>query len=379
MIAWLTADQPDLALRSVLDAAGATDVFPDELRELTRTLGRPPLPPVMTIGARDEAEARDVLERLEQEAGVAHAYVSPPRSVLGGRIRPAGATAPTRAPPPTIDQWGLDAINWPSAARIDASGVMVGLVDTGVDRTHPELATTIESYANLTADSDDDLDGHGTHVAGIIVATGTRPLGIAGVCNARLRVYKAFGRHYRAPHYYRALAAALLECRVVNLSLGGPPGSLIEERLIEDALAANVVIVAAAGNSHDFGDDDTYPAKLPGVIAVGAADRTQTRAAFSCVGPHVTLCAPGVEIWSTSPLTKSSLSTTVYASKDGSSMAAPFVTATVAMLLAGRSGLSPARVAAMLRTHSGPPGGRDDELGNGILDLQETLAQAPPP
>jgi len=293
------------------------------------------LPEFVAIGAEDEREARRLLEALQVDQPQATVYVAPPRHVLS---RASGARSATAA---TVDpHWGMTALSL-ATPSVDASSIAVAVVDTGVDREHPDLKNAIDDYVNFTRDSDKDLDGHGTHVCGIVAATGNPPAGMRGVSNARLLVFKGLGRRYSARNYYRALRAACSQARIVNLSLGGAYHDPGEQTIIDQALSRGVVVVAAMGNEFDNGNADNYPAALPGVIAVGAVDSTFARADFSNTGAHISLVAPGVEIWSTVPTHRSGTfgSKTSYATCDGTSMAAPFVTGTIALLAASSSGV----------------------------------------
>lgn len=354
-------------LLALLEEVGAEPLFPATLRALWMRQFEAPLPPMMVIGVSDEDAAESLRRRLLDSSEIRTAYVEPGRAPIAHlHLSSVGGSSSM------IDQWGLDAIRWEHARRGDASQVRVGVVDTGIDRGHPELMAAIASCTDYTATGDTDTEGHGTHVAGIIAATGTRPHGIAGTSNARLCVYKAFAPRAAPRAYLRALGFALAECRVVNLSMAGKKGRL-EAELISRAASATVV-VAAVGNT----PDTSYPGMLPDVIAVGAVDRALRHAPFSNTGRHVTLAAPGVTIWSTSPRSGSQRAST-YDSSDGTSMAAPFVAGAAALVLAANPRLTPAEVANALKTQAIPPSGRNDELGRGVLDLEKTLSSVPPP
>lgn len=366
-------------LQRLLTSGQAEDVFPPERSVASSRNESPPepLPRIVTVDAGDEATARELLEGLSEDPQVETVYVAPPRKLYASARRTTHVKNTGTGP---IDQWGLEAIQWHLAPRPDASDIVVGVVDSGIDDQHPDLRAAVQDYADETAEGPNDDTGHGSHVSGIIAARGVPWAGIVGVSNARIRAVKGLGRVYKARNYYRALQSALSGSRVVNLSLGGPEDPT-ETLLIERAIRRSVVVVAAAGNESEYGNPDTYPGMIPGVIAVGAVDRSLSRAPFSNTGSHIRLCAPGVAIWSTSPLRKSTLmKTTTHALCDGTSMAAPFVTAAISLMLARNPQLRPGEVNRHLRTR--PCRGqaaRSDEFGEGLLDLASTLAAVPRP
>jgi subtilisin family serine protease len=167
--------------------------------------------------------------------------------------------------------------------------------------------------------------------------------------------------------------------RVVNMSFSTGEKSQAFRDAVESLAAANKVVVAAAGNHFTEGNPTVYPAAYPTVIAVGAVDAAGARGAFSCTGPHVALVAPGVGVVSTVPRKPHFRTTqTHYAALNGTSMAAPHVSAAVTLLLAKHADLTPEQVRDRLvksarRLPGMPKTGRTDELGYGLLDLERLL------
>jgi subtilisin family serine protease len=167
--------------------------------------------------------------------------------------------------------------------------------------------------------------------------------------------------YYVDPILYRSALAACLDAgvQVVNLSIGGPGAPDPQERaLFQGLIDAGVSVVAAMGN--EGSSLPSYPAAIPGVIAVGATAIDDSKADFSNVGPHIALCAPGVAIWSTLPTYAGQTGyyaspgpgggwvrggamrrETDYDSWQGTSMATPHVTAAAALALAKHGNLSP--------------------------------------
>ncbi len=285
-------------------------------------------------------------------------------------------------------QWGHGAIRMHEARKAvkfhDATDILVAVIDSGVDMTHPDLKKVVRAYENFLAPAEDDRDyrGHGTHVTGIIAALMNNNVGIAGLCRAPIANLKALPRNggaWNASAYYQALARPIdLKARVVNLSLGGQldPG---ERDIIADLIDAGIVVVAAMGNEFEEGNPTSYPAAYDGVIAVGASDELDRRAAFSCTGKHISVMAPGERILSTVPTHESELAnTTMYDAWPGTSMATPHVAAAAALLLAKDPSLSPAQVKRKLCTSADKVKWQtkrpDKEYGYGRLNIAKALA-----
>ena len=225
------------------------------------------------------------------------------------------------------EQWGLhntgqavNGITGTSGADIKApeawditkgsSAVIVAVIDTGVDLRHPELSgNLIPGYDFVDDDSEpDDLDGHGTHVAGIIGASGNNSSGIAGVNWSvkimPLRVLDENGVGNVADVIEAIAYAAENNVRVVNMSFTFTPPPLKGELLkVSIALYPEILFVAAAGNSGSSGAE--YPAgwsvDLPNIISVAATDQNDSLAYFSNYGSTVSVAAPGTNILSTIP------------------------------------------------------------------------------
>jgi major intracellular serine protease len=333
-----SASSPNSVVARMRAEGRAVDVFEDAFASNRRTSGispsiDPPMDPwpqIVAVGAADWLEAGDALEMMQRDRSVQHCYVAPPRSVLS---RTSGASArPTSSVKPTA-HWGMDCVN---AYGLDAKGVLVGVVDSGVDRTHPDLKDAVFTYQNFTQESDKDTDGHGTHVCGIIAGHGVWPGGMKGVSNARLVVCKGLGKKYSATAYYRALRAAAESAKIVNLSLGGTAFDQAEHDIIVRAQGRGVLFIAAMGNEYDNGNEINYPAGLKDVVAVGAIREDLRHAEFSNTGDHIAFVAPGVEIWSTIPTHKSNIfpKQRNYAACKGTSMATPFVAGVAAILYA---------------------------------------------
>ena len=376
--------------------------------EFEKTL---PLRGLQVIDPRPGRSTDDVVERLERSADVLYAEPDVTRSAFAYPNDPWAD-----------ELWGLfnsgQSINGHTGGTADAdidateawdlttgtAAVTVGILDTGVDYAHPDLAPNIwvnpgESGAGRETNGiDDDADGyvddwhgwdwsgnnasapddnnpadenwHGTHVAGTVGARGNNSSGAAGVAwhvsLVPLRVLNSAGEGKVSDLIAGYGYARQKGLRIVNASLGGTSSSPAER----DALAAasNTLFIVAAGNggSDLKGDNNdvtgTYPCSynLPNVICVAATDGNDRLASFSNYGrTSVDLAAPGVQILSTIPS-----STVAWAG--GTSMATPHVSGAAALVWARNPGatVGPGPLPSPLdRGHQADAGGKDRDLG----------------
>lgn len=247
--------------------------------------------------------------------------------------------------------WGQQAMGLPRRPDFaKGKGVKIAIIDSGCDVSHPLLNhIKLGLDASTEAQRDGwktDTIGHGSHVAGVIGANGGTGTMFTGfVPEAEIHIIKVF------PGGYDSLIQGLNYCiaqkiDVVNMSLGGSEMSLAVEQALQEATLAGVACIVAAGNS---GDAVKYPASSPNSLAVSAVGMTtETRAQswaqtqimteataadgtyaarFSCHGPQIGVCAPGVAIVSTLPGDS-------FGVDDGTSMASPHVAGLAALLLA---------------------------------------------
>jgi len=241
--------------------------------------------------------------------------------------------------------WGLQAIGVPST-RYSGAGVNVALLDTGIDKTHPDLADRIEIEQSFVPGEDvQDGAGHGTHCAGTICGP-KRPqsrtrYGIA--YNVGLMVAKVLDNNERGEE--GAVLAGIRwavanGCRVISMSLSSrvrkdEPHSMVFEVTAQRLLRRGIVMVAAAGNDSSRAKSIVAPvgrpASSPSIVAVGALDQQLQVADFSngSTGDgRIDIVAPGVAILS-SFLLKENIR---YARTEGTSMATPHVTSVLALL-----------------------------------------------
>lgn len=206
------------------------------------------------------------------------------------------------------------------------AGVKIGVIDTGISRDHFELKNRVKGGVDFVRGRQ---NGHGTHVAGIIVAE-MNQRGIVGVSpESHIYDIRAFDEEGKS-----SLATILRAINwsiengmdIVNMSFGMPQYSEALARVIKKANDRGVVMVASAGNN---GGEVEYPARYDGVVGVSAIDQNGNLASFSSRGKGADRRAPGVDILSTWPGNQ-------FRKLNGTSMAAPHVTGLMALQMARR-------------------------------------------
>jgi len=231
------------------------------------------------------------------------------------------------------DQWSLTKVEAPTAWDLgqSADSVQIAVIDTGVDSTHPDLAgKVINGHDYVDNDNDPmDLNGHGTHVAGVAAAVTNNQQGIAGMA-PKAKIYAVRVLDENGKGTLDKVASGIVEAadhgaKVINLSLGSSQSAQTLKDAIDYAWNKGAVVVAAAGN--DGTSAPTYPAYYNQVLAVAATDSSDHKAEFSNYGKWVDVAAPGVDITST-------YVGGGYKMMSGTSMAVPQVSGLAALLAA---------------------------------------------
>jgi subtilisin len=269
--------------------------------------------------------------------------------------------------------WGIDRVDAEQvhAAGETGDGVDLAIIDTGIDRTHPDLQANLGSgvtiVGGLTAGDGQDDNGHGTHCAG--TADGVdNAQGVVGVATQAtlhpVKVLTASGSGTTSDVARGIEYTGEQGWDVGSLSLGGGGDSNVLREAVEYATGEGVLLVAAAGNDGPCTDCVGYPAAYDEVIAVSSTNRNDGLSEFSSTGPEVDIAAPGSDITST-------YLAGTYQSLSGTSMACPHVSGAAAQLLA--NGYSPQQVRNRLTSTTEDVGLASNESGAGLLDVAAAL------
>lgn len=300
--------------------------------------------------------------------------------------------------------WGLRAIKikdaWSNGYR--GEGVIVAVLDTGVDGTHPDLkGQVVEGYRPSTGEilpegTDSSFGGsHGTHVAGTIVAKedGKGIVGVAPGAKVMPVVLFDNGGWYVGDDYAAKgiIWAVNHGAKVLSNSWGGAGYSQTLKDAFDYALERGIVVVAAAGNSKSI-QSYQYPANYPGVIQVGAMEFNggdYIVADFSSGSPMISVCAPGVSIISTMPQEGSQgydrrsfvlvENNGYYGYMTGTSMATPHVSGLVALLLQKYPNAKPWQIRKILEESAVDIGekGYDERAGYGLINTSAVNRDLP--
>lgn len=293
-------------------------------------------------------------------------------------------------------QWNLPhiraTVGWDRTTG--SPNIVIGIVDTGVDLGHPDLAAKIVGGID-TVNNDftaQDDQGHGTHVASIAAAQGNNGTGMAGVdWNARImpvKVLNAAGNGSSSQVAAGITWAVDNGVDILNLSLSSRNQASIVENAIQYAYAQGVLVIAAAGNSYAEGNPTNYPAAYNHVIAVAAVNDTDGHASYSSSGTYVDVSAPGGDPSSSSDTDERHWIPGAYwrgagfsyAWLSGTSQAAPHVAGLAGLLLALDPSLTPDELTQIItsQTVDVQSPGWDPFSGYGRIDIAAALAAVIP-
>ena len=331
----------------------------------------------VTVSVPNLSVVRDALANIPgvayiEDNGLLHTEATPNDAKLGQQYGPQMMGFPTA--------WG--------EVGYGSTSVTVGIVDTGILKTHEDLTgpRILQGHDYVNSDTNpDDNCGHGTHTAGILGASANNNLGIAGEAQVKILEMKALDSSFfnGCSGSDSDIAQAIMDAadqgaQIISMSIGGA-GSNAMKNAVDYAYNKGVILVAAAGNDGQNNGID-YPGAYPNVIAVGALTSGKVRASYSDGGPELDISAPGSNVLSTYTGSNSD-----YQPLSGTSMATPAVAGALALALScAPNGTTRATVVNALYSTAQDLGvaGRDDAYGNGLAradHLVEQVCNVSPP
>ena len=322
--------------------------------------------------------AADVAARLRANPNVESVV---PDAIASIADWPADAPPDDTLYPTTQADFPLIGVPGAWALTTGSASVVVAILDTGYEGTHPDLAAipTVSPYNARTGTTNvTDGYGHGTHVAGTIAAQTNNATGVAGIAPGvtimPVKVMDSNGQGYWSDFLEGVDWARTHGASIVNLSLGGPLSAsqvAAFQPTFDAAYSAGVLVVAAAGNNNN--SNGFYPASFAHVVSVSATNNNDAKASFSNFGPAVDVSAPGVTIEST-------YKGATYQTMSGTSMATPHVVGVAALIRSYHPTYTVDEVETALEVTAkdlGAPG-RDDIFGNGRIQAAEAVAWVAP-
>jgi subtilisin family serine protease len=283
------------------------------------------------------------------------------------------------------------------------SDVIVAVIDTGVDKQHPDLIANLlpgKSFFQSDTDESDD-SGHGTAVSGVVAASANNNLGVSGSAwNVKILPLRACGGPTLTCSVVdeaEAIEEAIVQgADIINLSLGGVGKSIIEEEAVNNAWNAGIVLIAAAGNGNPgllgkVGNPENegfinYPAGYANVIGVGSVDYPPNgdlsqvqKSTFANYGDAVSVTAVGNDVVTTAPSVEVDYlifdKKADYGQIDGTSFSTPLVSGMAALIKSHFPNITNTELRSRIETSAVDvgPTGWDDEFGYGVVNFQRAL------
>jgi minor extracellular protease Epr len=274
---------------------------------------------------------------------------------------------------------GFELVGWAAASQSPGcgAGARIGLIDTGIN---PDHETFIDGQLNVLTVVPEDLPAsdaqHGTAVAAILIGKvdGRSPGLVPQASVVAVDAFHKIGSDQRSDVFSLVDAMdqlAIAGVDVVNMSMSGP-ANIVLERMVTRLAEQGVVVVAAAGNDGPRAGP-VFPGAYAPVLTVTAVDRNGDVYRRAGQGPHVDLAAPGVEVWTAASIKGAR-------GKTGTSFAAPFVTAAVAILMAENKGMTVEEVTQAVTGSArdlGAPG-HDEVFGAGLVQFGQLCGRVRP-
>lgn len=278
--------------------------------------------------------------------------------------------------------WGLQKLSikklW-VAAQNKGNTIKIAILDTGISSTHPEFEKAkITRYNVLTAGTDtEDFDGHGSHVAGILIANGIMATGVAPEADLVIIKIAEKTTSWEIANVVKGIQHAIdVRANIISISGEFPirnPDIEILKQKIQEANAAGIIIIASAGNNFREVPVESFPAAFEECLSIGSITKDGVRADSSSLSTQLDLVAPGEEILS-------AWTGTDYRVESGTSMATPMVAGIAAILLSYsktflHKSITPSEMETILKKTADDAGtaGFDFAYGFGIINPLKAL------
>jgi len=279
-------------------------------------------------------------------------------------------SAAPAVPGPDPAQYALTKLRLSEAhALAKGTNVLVAIIDTMIDATHPDLAGVVAASFDATG-APDKPHAHGTGIAGVIAAHGKLTGAAPSVKVLAVHAFGSTGSDGTSMHILKGLEwAGKASADVVNMSFAGPADAELHTMLVA-VRGRGAVLIAAAGNAGPK-SSPLYPAAYPETIAVTATDIDDKLFAQANRGTHIAVAAPGVDILVATPQGG-------YQMTSGTSFAAAQVSGIAALVLERNSKLDAASIRRILMSTARDlgPAGHDDQFGAGLVDAYGAVVSA---